>query len=435
MQTLTPVRNKVVKFTDYIIVFIITFSCFAVLAFYGINTSTKTSEANTEYANMLTVACNDAMKATNTEHIEDGIWKTEAARRNTLSTFYSTLAFCFNNEYTKEEANHIYTPIACLIDTDGYYISYNSSFDNTGNVYIDSYASGNEYSKWMPSSVAHTTLYDTQAFISGMTVSSLNTWNEMVDDCIIRFYLTNKVSVTMPDGVIITDTRERVLKKIRDLITDGVYGVDVLNKMTSHAGTNYTLGQLLSDYDTYDKERSYYIVDKINKEVEFYINFNNPYARNDQTYEYVMPEIRGEDWHRLLENPTVISFLQGKDMSTGVQLSNVYALAGGELTKSLKYIITRDHDAAGNEIFTYHYLDNKNCKYYNIVKTSTIIDIVYNGGRYSGHSEYNNEVKTDSIKAVSKLDGSEQIINKIYDSMEECAFLGAYPCDCAINHN
>jgi len=396
------------RLSDYIIVFFIIFGCFSIFTFYSIDIESQAGIANTEYANVLTAATQDAASTISIENAKDGgVWMSEAARKNTLNTFYTTLKYGFNFEYTaRANEVYIYTPVVCLIDNNGYYISYNSSFDDSGNTVRPTESFDREAKAWTET----------------MTTSPLITWAKDYGNFTVRFYLDDTMEITLPTGEIFKDKQENILIKLEEHFKKDGYSTTVLETHYIFEGMDsYSIKDLIENKDgIYEREKNELIIRKINEEVEYYINHQNLWAKDlDIPYSFTMPEIASEDWHRLLTNPTVISFLQGVQAKTQSGYINVYALAGGEITKELKYYIT---EHLGRK--TYHFLD----------------------GKCPDHTVEFTEKKT--IKEVKVGKEIEQVISKtkyytcdgepiyhIYTSMEECVKEEAYPCVCAINHN
>lgn len=442
------------KFTDWIIIFIAIFICFTGIVFWGINQNRNSTVVNEEYANMLTIACEDTMKTSRTDRIKSGVWANETDRKRAVGTFYATLAYCMNNEYTAEEANHLFIPAIVLIDTDGYYISYNSALDSHGNVYIGTSSSGQEYCRWMDASNTLSEAdADMNAFKEGVTLSPINTWTETYGTYTVRFHLSDVIDVmftTNRNGQekteIVSGTKDDVGKEISRLKKEGIITDASLDGAASNRNTaeeKCTIRQLLYEAKKYDQEKNYVIVSQINNEVEYYINYHNVYAEaNDIPYSYTMPEVSKEDWHRLLKNPTAIAFMQGRQMRTGKQFTNVYALSGGELVKQHKYFITKE-----GENYIYHYLYATNCPYYTMTCETQNRTVKYNGGKfgldagdpntvYKEDNSYQIWYRTNKQTGVKvPISDLDDITQDLYDSMEECAKKGAYPCSCAINHN
>lgn len=422
------------KLTDYIIVFFIIFGCMTLFVFYGVNLDSKAKTTNIQYADTLTSACYDASRTIERESGSDGAWEKESAREKTLETFYSTLEFCFNTEFTlNADETHRYTPVVCLIDNNGYYISYNSTFDDYGNVYIN----GEVSAKYNTKSSAP----DKKAYYESMTVSPINTWTKAYNDYIVRFYLDDTIEIIEPNGNVVKDKKNKIIEIFDKRLKDGGdealrAGYELYKINAAEDDEIRTLGDLLKgtylingeSVSMYDYEKAEIIVSIINTEVDYYINNQNPLAAgNEVPYEFTMPDIAGEDWHRLLENPTVISFLQGRQASTGREFANVYSLAGGELAISNRYYITGE----GNDK-EYHRLKATNCEYYEVRIDPVTEDEKHLGGK---HIEDMSHYYGEKYILINKNTGEEKEILHTYATMEECALEGATPCRCAITNN
>lgn len=422
------------KLTDYLIVFFIIFGSMAFYVFYGINLDIKSKTTNIQYAETLASACHDASRTIEREAGSDGAWEKQSAREKTLETFYSTLEFCFNTEFTANaDETHRYTPVVCLVDNNGYYISYNSTFDDFGNTYINGEISG-EYD------TTHSAI-DKKAYYESMTVSPINTWTKTYNEYIVRFYLDDTIEIIEPNGNIIKDKKNKIIevldKRLRDGEDAALRAEYELYKINASDDDEVdTLGDLLKgtylingeSISMYDREKSEVIVATINAEVDYYINNQNPLAAsNEIPYEITMPDIAGEDWHRLLENPTVISFLQGRQASTGREFTNVYSLAGGEIAISNRYYITGE----GNDK-EYHRLGATNCENYEVRIEAVTQDPTHRGGK---HVVDDSHYYGEKYILINKSTGEETEILHTYATMEECALLGAAPCRCAITNN
>lgn len=473
------------KLTDWIILFTLITGIFIAGLVYRTNANSKAVATNTRYTDALTSACEDAIRTINTEQIEKA-WPTSKERDKTLRTFYNTLAFCFNSEFTSEADNtHRYTPIVCLIDTDGYYIAYNSVFDESGNAFVFDSTGHVEHGMF---SQYHNAASDpdAKAFDESLTTSPINTWTAQYGDYSVRYFLDDTLEILIPDGRLYKGHRKEVKDLIIKLATYGGNGTKDPNNegkliepviwmntgKTAKDADHYdikaprekeSLYAVLTDDKFYEEEKNATIVSKINTEVEYYINYRNVLAKNNEIpYGYTMPQIRGEDWHRLLENPTVISFLQGTQMSTGKELVNIYSTGGGELVKEHGYFVM-DGD--------YHYLRSLNCPDYVVRSRIVRQEITYEGGKRDGEDADHDGIEdktyfetevyyyrdrstwTDADEGIREGllkdgkwwkdrsdsgwwdDGHWQRIDKIYNSMEECARHGAEACDCARNHN
>ena len=254
-----------------------------------------------------------------------------------------------------------------------------------------------------------------------------------------------EVLYTDKEGItsVIKDNRENLSKEFAKLIKEGKIEADTLDGEVSNRSTaadRCSFKELLNDNKKFEEEKNYIIVKQINNEVEYYINYHNAYAESeDIPYDYTMPQISEESWHRLLKNPTSIAFMQGRQIRTGKQFTNVFAIAGGELVKQHLYFITEED---GNLI--YHDLYAENCPYYEIECVTDTKTVKYKGGTlgYDSTNTYDSDNSHQKWYRISRNTGIKVPITDsgdgtqdLYSSMEECAKRGAYPCSCAINHN
>ncbi len=364
------------KLSNYVIVFISIAACMILISFMNIDIAQKANTTNIEYANKLTSACYDAAKTMNSENIDryGKVWNDADDLNETLTVFYNSLVYSFDwdNEGRVDEMS-IYTPVVCMIDYDGYYISHNVVFNTTGTVTIPSDADKR----------------------NGLT--SLNTWTKSYSGVLLRYYLNDNVEVYCLDGSVYSGNRIDVYK---DILTD------------KPGSTEASVLDFIADDEKFNSEKNELIVREINEQCEYYINQHNILGSNDDyTYTFEMPEIEGEDWNRLLQNPTVISFLQGYSSSADNKLLNVYALGGGELITPYHYFIYDDE---------YHCIEMES----DVTKdVDTVETVIVSGGE---------EISLYTDYVTYKYKG--HTIDTIYTSQTECAKRGAVPDKCIYNN-
>ncbi len=446
------------KFTDYIIIFLIIFGCFGMFAFYKTNLNSQTEIAETEYANALAVACHDAARTIQVEKAEEGVWSNSADRNYTLNTFYNTLNFCFNTEYTeKSDETKKYTPIVCLIDNNGYYLSYNTVLDHTESVYIQDESGSVQDAYSFHSKTEANKDKNVKAYYESMITTPINVWVESYGQYKVRFYLNDLIDIVTPDGITHTDTYRNTAKAyaagegiFKSLPGDSGKKVPyyVIIENGSEKTDKNTIKALLANKAVYQNIKNKIITQSITDEVNYYINNQNIYNRDAEiTYDYYMPDIPEEDWHRLLSNPTVIAFLQGRQAATGEILSNIYSIGGGEVTKNGQYYITKESDG----VYVYHYVpyvDIDETKEFSEAKTDEChIDCNH---VLTVHPEVTVQAKDhatgggagsmivtpkdrEKVRQVWECDGVE--IKHFFENMEDCAKIGAMPCECVKNHN
>lgn len=365
------------KFSNFILVFLAIGLCFGFIAFINIDLTKKINMQNTEYANKLTSACYDAAQTMDTENVEKfgRVWNDESDLNDTLDVFYNSLVYSFNWD-TAGRVNEmaLYTPVVCLVDIDGYYISHNVVFDKTGMVTISSDAEKR----------------------NGLT--SLNTWTKNYGGVILRYYLNDNVEVYCTDGARYFGNR----KEIYALLCEKYPG-----------GAEVSNLAFIANDDEFNSNKNELIVREINKQCEYYINKHNVIGDSyENQYQFEMPEVAGEDWNRLLQNPTVISFLQGYSSQADNRYLNVYALGGGELTLNYHYFIDGDE---------YHCVEAET----GVTKSTRSVTTDYEADGVTKH------ITTNYV--VYEFNGHE--IDAIYNTQTECAKRGATPHRCVIEWN
>ena len=167
------------------------------------------------------------------------------------------------------------------------------------------------------------------------------------------------------------------------------------------------------DDDTFNANKNEIIVREINEQCEYYINRHNVIGDSyENQYTFEMPEIAGEDWARLLKNPTMITFLQGYSSKAENRYLNIYALGGGELVQNYHYFIDGDE---------YHCIESDP----DVTKTVNTITTAYES---EGTTKY---VTTDYIQYF--YHGS--LLESVYNTQSECAKRGATPHNCVYEWN
>lgn len=436
------------KLSDYIIFYFCIAACLIGVLFYNITLQDKASTLNTEYADKLAAACTDAAATIDMSEIENegAAWHKDTKKNETLDVFYTTLGYGFNKKYLKENDDlEIFTPVVCMIDMDGFYISHDYIFDKESGVKMAD-EHGNELSD--------AEKYKSNAPISGLT--SLNTWSKVfrknTREYLVRFYLNDYVEVTIMSDILDTSGKSLQGKTIYGEREDVYTEIDNIYKRltTAESSSLEALAFLKHENDNkngaaerkwtayqldcpgniaFDIVKNDVIIRSLNHQIEYYINKHNLSADDyNQKYTFTMPEISGEDWSRLLQNPTVISFLQGRHtMQEDNNFLNIYSLAGGEIMEKYHYFIDDTGvyhclegvclDSSGNNRITKVEKEEiKKYKNYAAAADATITD------------------KEKKIKVTEYyFDG--ELITKTYPSMEMCAQKGAQACKCAYDLN
>ena len=133
------------------------------------------------------------------------------------------------------------------------------------------------------------------------------------------------------------------------------------------------------DNDLFDDVRKRTIVESIRNDVNTAINKHNKYAaRFGITYNFSPPSISDGDWHRNIEDVGFLAFFQGFPIGLNGQRYNSFALGAARVVRKSSYYIEKN----ANDLFYYH---REKCP-----------------------------VLTERSKP--------------YDSREECAIEGAFPC-------
>ncbi len=281
------------KFSHWIMIFLAV-SLFVFGVGWRLNTKREISfnTGNRQYSVILADACVDAMKET--EPGLTDVFNTKEKRERSLDAFYLSLSRGLNKNLDVYRNSIIeMTPFVLLIDNDGFYISYNAAFDEYMTKF---YSGGTEISP------------DSTDVINTMT--NLNTWSEIIDSHTVRFYLNDHVQVLTPTNELYDGTLSEVSSELPGLA-------------------------ILQDRNAFEEERRYVITTAVEDEINYLLN-SQPMSVGKYYKGYVasMSQSIGEDWHRLLVRPCVISFLQGDIERNGENTLNVYAYAGGEVIKS-----------------------------------------------------------------------------------------------------
>lgn len=366
------------KLSNYIMIFLTIGLCLALIPFVNIDITSIANERNIAYSNKLTSACYDAAQTMKTDNIEKYgcIWNDEDDLCDTLDVFYNSLVYSFNwDTMGRVDEMALYTPVVCLIDVNGYYISHNVVFDTTGMVQIPSDAEKR----------------------NGLT--ALNTWSKTYSGVIMRYFLNDNVEIYTLAGKKYSGNRKEVYKLLQEELPGS----------TEEAA----LAFIIND-DEFSSEKNSVIIQEINKQCEYYINRHNIIGDNyEMQYTFEMPEVAGEDWSRLVENPTIISFLQGYSTQTSNNMLNIYALGGGELVSNYHYFIDSNDD--------YHCLEAEP----GVVKTYRSETVTY---------EEDGVTKTKTVEhVVYEYNGME--IEVLYPNQTECAKRGALPHKCVYDWN
>ena len=307
--------------SKYTIVFLTVLMCMFGIYNFTTDIGVTSNIKNTQYANYLTTATHDAAKEMSSEATNSITLPTQSDRARVVNTFYRSLMMDFNYTTQEDEQKlHAYVPVIAMIDTNGYYICYNENYKESTGVTMRS------------------------------VITTINTWTKTVQDgsvtYLIRYYLGHNVDVT----VIPASGEQKTYS--------GSYG-EVYQKLGSPSvlkdlGFDSTEAANRGTADTdakFEKYQRAVIIPDIQQKIEYYINNHNKVATSYATnYTFEMPQTSNDDWVRLIQNPTVIAFLQGVRVSNTQDYLNIYSLGGGEVKK--QNFTTYTTDAGGNTTYT-----------------------------------------------------------------------------------
>lgn len=356
---------KMPKFSLWIILAWVFGMALIIMPFIYSGNTVHAGLINTEYANKLSSACYAGVQAVDNKNKSlvtggyTGIWNKKQDRDESLNAFYRTLDYSFLLSDSTDDEIEVSVPIVVLVDNDGYYLTSDPLFDDARYSYAEKRKFNNEGQR-----------------------SEFKTWaGPAKSGWIIRYCLNDYIFLISPKG--------RLYEGLR---TD----TDLGNEIRSDSNYTTELGNFLWSDPKYEENKIIKIIDDIQTEMQYYANeLNNAADPNSEGYFITMPVVEKEDWHRLLHNPTVLGFLQGKNTKTGKMIVNTYSYSGGEIIPADRYFIT---ESGGKK--TYHSLRYE----------SKLGRVSNSGGKYS----YN---------------GSE--IKRFYPTMRECARKGADACkDC-----
>ncbi len=317
------------------------FICFATVAYYNTQSEANVNTIKRQYRSYMAAACESAMNSVEIMDFASGsLFAIKSNRQVAVETFFLSLAKSFNREgiYADEIIN--YVPVVVLVDYDGFYVWH------SGQTGAASVAAAMAKGNWG-------------------NIEEFRSWSEMLGDYVIRYYLDDDVKITnIRNGSVYYAEREDMYNLIND---------DLL--------------WFLNDKEAFDLRKATLITADIKETIEYYINNND---NLNVSYNIEFATLDDENWGRLFKTPTILTFLQGKqleEINSNIVL-NIYSFSGTELTGTYHYFIDDSN--------RYHCLEE-------LMDNGSVINI---GGKY-----YHEGV----------------VITNIYNSMEECARLGAYP--------
>lgn len=269
----------------------------------------STVRANNLYSTYVITACQDALemeladsdtlseKESNQE--KDSFWKRAETRENAVNTFYKSLGLSLNKKNeTYYNDLELMSPIICLIDYDGFYLSYNAAFDDN--------ATTDENN------------------LNFHNITMLNTWAENIGTYTIRYYLTDKVEVYSNTGKQYIGNRKEVYENIYKETSDE------------------TLAYFMDDAE-FSLSRNACVIQHINEQVEYYINnMNLAVDSYDTQYSLYLAENQGETWAGMIDNPTIMAFIQGPTYNIRQKHISVFGLGAYDYDEPLHYFICEE---------------------------------------------------------------------------------------------
>lgn len=298
------------RIQHYLIIFAMIFLCMVLPTFFKTDILAKNEQVNTDYSNKLITATEGCMAYAAANAKTDLYFASEDTQKEAVDVFYETLIQSFNYENsTYKDLVKYYVPCIFLIDTNGYYVEYSAEFTN---------ADGNaEFTE---------------------TITPINKWaksyslggNALLGETFqVEFRLNDTLRIVYQNPSHKTQVFDGAYSDAHDALRDagGSIPADLLN--------------MLSSYENFDKERRDVIINILNDQMEYYINVHDESLNqfNNVQYQFTLPQITGEQWARMIDQPTVVSFMQGMQTAYGTKFLNIYALAGSEVEYSKSYII------------------------------------------------------------------------------------------------
>lgn len=350
------------KFGHFFALYLIVLLCVAMPIFFRTNINTKNEQLNNDYSSYLTSAAQSALESAVLEDAQsEYLFAQKSARIGAVDAFYKTLIECFNYEYsTYEDLVYTFIPCIVLVDTDGFYIEYGEDFLDENGVFVTSDII-TPIHKWI------------QGFTYSPSVNEIHKYT-------VEYRLDDTVSITSILNNKIVDTYEGCYSDVEGFMRDA--GEEIDNAKPDEYVNAATLGELLGSYKSFYNEKREVVISEIEEQLTYYIN--TKWETNNQNgkyqYKFTLPKNTGTNWARMVDAPTVLSFMQGPETVYGTSRYNVYALSGTEIETDYDYFIVNVNGEP--------YYHRKNCDY------------------LSG-------IDTDGMRSYS---------------MKEAAKLGAYPC-------
>lgn len=278
---------KLSHFTSIIVIlFAVVFWISTILS----QNTVASSTSNKDYSMIITNACLDAIKTIDVN--ETRVFKDESSRKEALRVFYKTILKGLdidngiNDKYISEK-----TPFVLLLDTDGYYLNYNTAFDTEMTVgETDSLCACTGLNTWA----------DTYVGIDGRRYQ-------------VRFFLNDYIEVVDESGKKTYGSLKEVSKSIPAL-------------------------DFISDNKRYEENKRYCVINCMEDTINYLLNTQNINTGSWRMgYSVSLSMIPGEDWTRMIKNPTIIGFLQGPNKNNMEDNLNVFGFASSEKLKGQLY--------------------------------------------------------------------------------------------------
>ena len=251
------------------------------------NDYTESEKAEFELTSSLLDAMEDAVKESNSETY---VFNTNAKRESTYNSFYDTLSLNLSRYATKDKYLKDYIPCIFMVDTDGFYVTYQEKV-------------GSEYE---------------------LTTTTLNTFvEEPASKVFIRYFLNDYVEVTNLD-VNKYGGENHYVGSVED----------VYSKLSS--ALQSALNDYLVTYEAYESKREDCIYKRLNQEINYYVNAYN--RLSSHTYELQIPHTKYLNNGRVIDKPCIFGFMQGEYMGVVGTDANIFAYANSEIIDTKTFL-------------------------------------------------------------------------------------------------
>lgn len=292
------------SYYDIIIFFLSIFYAFYMTVFIRTNVENSVNEANRQYAAYAASSCVDAFEQNVPVNLfrkgliseKQRVFKDASVREGVVDTFYTSYGLNLNHMGKSfYDYREITTPALFLVDRDGFYACYNAGHDFDQSVTSPD------------SEVMH-------------GITSLMPYAEKKGSYTVRYFLSDYVEVIKPDGSMLRGDRREVAT------------------LSGDASLSY-----LMDNDLFLEERTECVVNRLEEQFAYYANNNNTSVdMYNVHYSVNFSRAQGDTWCGLIDEPTVMAFIQADDyVILGSSLS-VYGQANSSLIKPVHYFIHSD---------------------------------------------------------------------------------------------